>query len=174
MSTTETQHRICVVTSSEFQAQAAAMPKHTLDHCVEDNQKHEKDYLSYIAVKYSGRRMIPYGRWTCEDGRQVVFNREYQPMYSRVLGGESVFCDHAEFVQGIVKVEYFYGDHNSPVDYLLRKFSVTGAKLDAETSKACRNSLMICLKVAMENEPRASGNYNGTSWRALADSLQTY
>ncbi len=32
------------------------------------------------------KAMVPYGRWTCADGRQVLFNHQYWPILERRLG----------------------------------------------------------------------------------------
>lgn len=161
-----------VVSSDLFQARVAAMGRTEFELKVGERQAYDKDFLAFSAVKYSGRREIPYGRWTTKDGREVIFNREYQPMYSRSLrpGDASHFCDRAEYVLDIIKVEYFYGDHNSPVDYLTRKFK--GHELDKEQSSVCRNSLVICMSIVRNYEPKRDRDLRGTSWRTFLDEVR--
>lgn len=140
------------VSSTEFQAMAAAEGINELDSLIAERVKYEPDHLSFLTIRYAARRMLPYGRWTLDDGREVIFNREYQPIYSCMPGEPSVFCNHADFIDDIAKVEYFYDDYNSPVRYLTRKCKPW--TLDAAESRACRNSLAICLRVMKEREPR--------------------
>lgn len=66
------------------------------------------------------------------------------------------------WINDIVKVEFFYGDHNSPVAYLLRKFK--GQALDASTSKECRRSLNICLNVLEDYYPKNKSGFL-QSWK---------
>lgn len=157
-----------VVTSEEFQLQAArTQPTNTRLDSELMFSRGEPDHLAFIATRYSARRMIPYGRWTCGNGREVIFNREYQPIFSRINGVDS-FADRVEVIKDIVKVEYFYGDHNSPVDYLCRKYKPHA--LSKATAAECRNSLMICLKIMMEYEPKQNwgAGWNGTTWNEFA------
>jgi len=37
------------------------------------------DYMEF-------RLRVPYGRWVCADGREVIFNREYWPILQRYPG----------------------------------------------------------------------------------------
>lgn len=55
-------------------------------------------------------RCLPYGMWTCEDGRQVLFNRDYKPIFQRVPGAAATQADSAEWVRTIRKEEWFYTD----------------------------------------------------------------
>ena len=43
-------------------------------------------------------RFLPYGLWTCPDGRQVLFNRTYKPIYQRTADGSVSPADLAERV----------------------------------------------------------------------------
>lgn len=150
------------VTSDEFQA--LFMERDDIyDDRIAEETKYNSDYPAILAIKYSARRMIPYGRWHCEDGRIVTFNREYQPMYQR-LNGVDTFLLHSDYIRDIVQVEYFYNDHNSPVNYLLRKFKEN--KLSAQYSRESKKSLLICLRIIRDYEPKNSRN-NGTSWNEL-------
>ena len=41
---------------------------------------------------------MPYGLWTCGDGREVLFNRFYEPIYQRRPGEPVTDADAAEWV----------------------------------------------------------------------------
>lgn len=51
---------------------------------------------------------LPYGMWTCADGREVLFNRHYQPIWQRVNGTVSP-ADSTEWVSW-TKQHWFYLD----------------------------------------------------------------
>ena len=51
----------------------------------------------------------PYGIWTCADGRQVIFNRRYKPMWQRLLDGRVVLADPTEWVHWRQQ-DWFYDD----------------------------------------------------------------
>ena len=55
--------------------------------------------------------VLPYGKWTCADGREVLFNRRYQPIWQRQ---QSITfpADPAERVP-FVQQEWFYNDGTS-------------------------------------------------------------
>jgi hypothetical protein len=55
------------------------------------------------------RKQLPYGCWTCEDGRQVLFNRFYKPICQRLPGHPPQPADPDERVP-FVKQEWFYND----------------------------------------------------------------
>lgn len=166
MSTSENQaavlEKVKYVTSQEFQA--AFDNDDYDDYALTNRMKYEPDYMAFVAVKYTARRMLPYGRWTCDDGRVVIFNREYQPIFQRV-DGVNRFILHSEFIKDIAQVEYFYGDHNSPVDYMTRKFKPWN--LAADHAKLCKRSLKICLNLVRQFEPKPEDHRNGGSWAAL-------
>jgi hypothetical protein len=54
---------------------------------------------------------LPYGVWTCADGREVIFNRFYEPIWERKTGQAPVPADPSEWVnwesQG-----WFYDDRH--------------------------------------------------------------
>jgi hypothetical protein len=53
---------------------------------------------------------LPYGRWTCADGREVLFNRQYRPLWSRRPGEMAVAAHRGEWVAGIVEEGHYYDD----------------------------------------------------------------
>ena len=55
------------------------------------------------------RKILPYGKWTCADGRQVVFNRDYTPIFQRLPSGQVIPADPTEWVRWIAQV-WFYED----------------------------------------------------------------
>lgn len=87
-------------------------------------------------MKLDPRLDLPYGKWTCADGREVLFNRRYQPMWERYdsvpvrLNGD----EHIPFT----KQEWFYTDKNIPrvdretrrrVEEILKAFSETTVEI---------------------------------------------
>ncbi len=58
------------------------------------------------------KRSLPYGVWTCADGRQVLFNRGYKPLLQR-KGGVVLKADQEEWVS-FVDQKWFYTDANPP------------------------------------------------------------
>src|SRR5262245_49807512 len=61
------------------------------------------------------RLWCPYGLWTCADGREVLFNRYYRPIYER-YPGQIARIAHDEWVPW-KKQEHFFNDGNAPVSY---------------------------------------------------------
>jgi hypothetical protein len=61
------------------------------------------------AAEFARRNNLPYGRWTCADGRVVWFNRFYEPIYQRRPGEALTEADASEWVS-FVKQEWAYGD----------------------------------------------------------------
>jgi hypothetical protein len=62
------------------------------------------------AIKREWRNaQLPYGLWRCEDGRVVLFNRHYQPIYERLPGGIVQHANRYEWV-AFVQQEFIYDD----------------------------------------------------------------
>ena len=59
-------------------------------------------------------KCYPYGKWTCADGREVLFNRGYKPIFSR-YDGQVVEADADEHIN-FEKQEWFYNDTTTPWD----------------------------------------------------------
>jgi hypothetical protein len=53
---------------------------------------------------------LPYGKWTCKDGREVLFNRFYKPLLQRTDESTAEPADPNEWVADIDKQEWFYVD----------------------------------------------------------------
>ena len=60
------------------------------------------------------RLRLPYGQWTCDDGRAVLFNRNYTPIWQRRPGEQVQPADPKEWVKRIVRQEWFFDDCNPP------------------------------------------------------------
>lgn len=114
-----------------------------------------KDWGVEFAIQHSVRRSLPYGKWTCKDGREVIFNREYQPIL-QTKDGVASHADRGEWVRNIVKTEMYYDDSCSPMDLLSeRKTNMTSYE-----RKRCRKSLAICLQVLRDYSPADTGSVN--------------
>ena len=60
------------------------------------------------------RDLCPYGKWTCDGGREVLFNRNYWPILERDGNGEPVkAADPGEWVKHIAQ-DWFFDDWTSP------------------------------------------------------------
>lgn len=133
-------------------------------HCASENPL--KD-LVFFSISHCARRSLPYGQWTCEDGREVLFNREYQPILE-IRDGVRAYCDHNEWVgkhSPIVKTQYFYDDLTSPVRLLTKHLAIPymfKAPPNKKDTQACRKSLLICLQKLKEFTPEESGSVSHT------------
>jgi hypothetical protein len=61
------------------------------------------------------RLRCPYGKWTCADGREVLFNRQYWPILERRPGEKAKPANPSEWVRWTSQ-DYFFDDANSPWD----------------------------------------------------------
>jgi len=109
--------------------------------------------LAYFAIIHSARRTLPYGMWTCFDGRQVVFNREYQPILEK-KDGVCRHCDRNEWVDHLTieSQQYFYDDLTAPMRYLVKHLGRD--HLEARHVKACKKSLLICFQILKDFTPK--------------------
>ena len=107
--------------------------------------------LQVFAIQHLARRLLPYGKWTCADGREVVFNREYQPIYQR-KDGEFSHANRDEWVEGIKNCVMYYDDGDNPAFYLLKHLGFVA--LDRAESTGCRKALMRCFTVMKEFSPK--------------------
>jgi hypothetical protein len=57
--------------------------------------------------------LFPYGRWTCADGREVLFNRLYEPLWERLDGLAPSPARATEWVPDIVQQIWFYSDNHA-------------------------------------------------------------
>jgi hypothetical protein len=56
------------------------------------------------------RWRLPYGCWTCADGREVLYNRDYRPVCERWPGQKPQMANPKAWVHNIVREEWFYHD----------------------------------------------------------------
>ena len=61
----------------------------------------------------------PYGKWTCADGREVLFNRRYKPIWQRRLGGAAEPAGPTERVP-FKSENWFYKDGHREAEKLTR------------------------------------------------------
>jgi hypothetical protein len=66
--------------------------------------------LYTVASDFRRRNDLPYGKWTCSDGREVLFNRFYEPIWHRCRPAETPEpTDPTERVPWETQ-EWFYDD----------------------------------------------------------------
>ena len=74
----------------------------------------------------------PYGVWRCADGREVLFNREYRPIWERLPDGTVRAADPCEWVRFIVNHRWFFDDGTERrevlerTDAVLREWGIAG------------------------------------------------
>jgi hypothetical protein len=69
------------------------------------------------------RNRYAYGLWTCPDGRQVLFDRNYKPMWQRYLDQPATPADPSEWVL-FAKEEWFFGypaPWTHPINYAVKQ-----------------------------------------------------
>jgi hypothetical protein len=67
---------------------------------------------------------LPYGIWTTKDGRQVLFNRFYEPLFERAAGELlAVAANPTEWVKDIQRQRWFYVDDDKSSDAKRRKLA---------------------------------------------------
>lgn len=76
------------------------------------------------------RANLPYGLWRLENGREILFNRAYQPIWERAPEAPPKPADRNEWVQGAscAQVIFFYDDACVPYR-------------DSNTRKSCEEVL---------------------------------
>lgn len=84
------------------------------------------------------RARLPYGVYIGADGRQTLYNRKYQPMFTRASVNDlPIPCDPNEWIQHVGQA-WFFDDGNSPFH--------TGKK-HRDSQRRCENVL-----IAFENQ----------------------
>ena len=73
------------------------------------------------AEKEYYRVTLPYGKWTTEDGTEVLFNRKYQPIWVRHTNKKADIAALDWWVPGIVKQEFYYDESNPPYGRRLKR-----------------------------------------------------
>jgi hypothetical protein len=61
------------------------------------------------AIQAYWKHVLPYGKWTCVDGREVLFNREYRPILQRRPNGPVEVANPSERVRFNQQI-WFYQD----------------------------------------------------------------
>jgi hypothetical protein len=75
------------------------------------------------------RWRTPYGLWTCADGREVIFNRDYLPIRER-SDGEVKSANHKEWVEWTGQ-RYFHDGDDRPRSALLKRLEKVLAEFNA-------------------------------------------
>lgn len=57
----------------------------------------------WVPIRYR----LPYGMWTCADGREVLFNREYRSLWQRYPGRPCREADPDEWVPEIRETKFY-------------------------------------------------------------------
>jgi hypothetical protein len=103
--------RICVVSRDAGNGTVEIVTHLGLAHCLREEITVPRDQSPRSAPM---RYRLPYGRWTCSDGREVLFNREYRAIWERYPGpAVARRADIEEWVE-YSEQHWFFGDHNPP------------------------------------------------------------
>jgi hypothetical protein len=98
-----------LVWSSQLQAESQKKSS-ALINGETNNLKSGSGQLAVVAVdNCTARAMRPYGIWTCADGRQILFNRDYVPILQRYPGQPCEPANPDEWVE-FVEQRWFYKD----------------------------------------------------------------
>lgn len=85
--------------------------------CGENKQYTPARYVKQAQLRAALRKRerrwcLPYGRWTCEDGRQVLFDRRYCPLVQKYPDQPATLADPLEWVDDAIQktITHFYDD----------------------------------------------------------------
>jgi hypothetical protein len=98
------------------------------------------------------RRETPYGIWTCADGREVLFDRDYQPIWSRYPGQPAERANPDEWINWVDQ-RWFYFDGNKP----WATGDASSRRAAIETQKRCTKALQDFLNGAPVTGMREAG-----------------
>jgi hypothetical protein len=70
-------------------------------------------HYGYTAAEWAIHSGLPYGVWTLHDGGQVLFNRDYEPLWCR-RDGRVWPADRAAWIRGIARQMWLY-TNNTPL-----------------------------------------------------------
>lgn len=113
------------------------------------------DYLTrkgqtrITSLKIFLRTQLPYGQWTCADGRVVLFDRDYAPICEKYPGTEPVMCDGKQWVKWTSQ-EWFYDDFTpehikrKTGEQILRQWGMMDAVMDDVNKRAVAAPAAIC------------------------------
>lgn len=71
-------------------------------------------------------RELPYGVWRCVDGREVLFNRNYEPLWQRHRG-QIALADSREWVDFVSQVYFYEGLESADQALITRLTAVVQA-----------------------------------------------
>lgn len=76
--------------------------------------KHEVFPLADQSAEFIPMRLfLPYGKWTCDDGTEVLYNRDYCPLWAKKPDGSVIELDpdtHVKYEQS----ESYFGTDGTP------------------------------------------------------------
>lgn len=119
-----------------------------------------RNQLQIMVLEQFARRSLPYGVWHCEDGREVLFNREYQPIRYR-KDDQVGYANPDEIVLGITKAVMIWDDLDTPVPFLLKHLGYR--PLDAKDSKRSKRALVRALIILREFTP-SEKSHSSVPW----------
>lgn len=65
---------------------------------------------TYKPYPYPLRWRLPYGKWKCEDGRTVIFDRVYDPIAQKYPGQPASFLNPERWIYDITDQTWLYDD----------------------------------------------------------------
>jgi hypothetical protein len=60
------------------------------------------------------RLTLPYGKWTCANGTEVLFNRDYCPIWYKMPSGKVASLDPDTWVSYVGTSSHYYNDGQVP------------------------------------------------------------
>lgn len=78
--------------------------------------KHEVSLLVDQSIEFVPMRLfLPYGKYVCDDGSEVLFNRDYNPLWSRKPDGSVAAIDPDTFIKhDRSKTQHYFNQKNGP------------------------------------------------------------
>lgn len=62
------------------------------------------------------RLKLPYGKWTLEDGTEILFNKDYSPLWLRKPNGKVEAIDHRGWINCKREPEFYFDESTLPWD----------------------------------------------------------
>jgi len=92
------------------------MQKHVREITLKGDKQNYPNKPTKLSEKQRLYRMwLPYGKWICSDEREVLFNREYEPIWERSVNNlQTLRSDPNEHIQNIVEEHFYYDDGCPP------------------------------------------------------------
>ncbi|MEJ7778895.1 MAG: hypothetical protein WKF68_04825 [Daejeonella sp.] len=60
------------------------------------------------------RLFLPYGKWICTEGTEVLFNRDYSPIWLRKVDGTVNSIDEDTWIDYLDEPDFYFADNNTP------------------------------------------------------------